>query len=57
VPQQLQGEFCKLGYVGASPTRGSIYGDHDVISSITPREGVCAGVNLVGHPNLDGNIV
>ena len=24
VPQQLQDEFCKLEFVGASPTRGSI---------------------------------
>ena len=29
-----------------------VYGDHDVISSITPREGVCAGANPVGHPNF-----
>ena len=29
-----------------------VYGDHDVISSITPREGVCAGANPVGHPKF-----
>ena len=54
VPQQQQGEFRKLVIVGASPTGGSIYGDHDVTRSITPREGVCAGANPVGHHNFDG---
>ena len=28
------------------------HGDHDVTGSITPREGVCAGANPVGHPNF-----
>ena len=36
VPQQLQDEFRKLVFVGASPTRGSIYGDHDVIAASRP---------------------
>ena len=55
VPQQLQGGFRKPVFVGASPTRGSsLNGDHDVTGSITPREGVCAGANPVGHPNFDG---
>ena len=54
VPQQPQDEFRKLVIVGASPTRGSIFnGDHDVTRSITPREGVCAGANPVGHPNFN----
>jgi hypothetical protein len=37
VPQQLQEEFCKLPFVGASPTGGSNlnYQDCGVISSIS----------------------
>ena len=33
---------------------GHSNGDHDVTCSITPREGVCAGANPVGHPTFDG---
>ena len=37
VPQQLQGEFRKLVFVGASPTRGSSFnGDHDVTAASRP---------------------
>ena len=37
VPQQLQGEFRKLVFVGASPTRGSnSNGDHDVTAASRP---------------------
>src|SRR5881409_3921782 len=47
VPQKRQGEFCKLVFVGASPTKGSIlrlvaaawqaiYGDHDVTAASRP---------------------
>ena len=37
VPQELQGEFRKLVFVGASPTRGSnSNGDHDVTAASRP---------------------
>ena len=37
VPQQLQGEFRKLVFAGASPTRGSNFnGDHDVTAASRP---------------------
>ena len=37
VPQQLQDEFRKLVFVGASPTRGSSFnGDHDVTAASRP---------------------
>ena len=37
VPQQLQGEFRKLVFVGASPTGGSSFnGDHDVTAASRP---------------------
>ena len=37
VPQQLQGEFRKLVFVGASPTRGSISNqDRGVIAASLP---------------------
>ena len=46
VPQQLQGEFRKLVFVGASPTRGSSSNqDRGVISSISPCEGDGPGAN------------
>src|SRR5437867_12903652 len=54
VPQQRQGEFRKLVFVGASPTRGSNSWWSWCNSSITPRDGVRAGANPVGHPNFDG---
>ena len=34
--------------------RAPFVGGHDVISSITPCDGVCAGATPVGHPNFDG---
>ena len=34
--------------------RAPFIGGHDVISSITPCDGVCAGASPVGHPNFDG---
>src|SRR6266853_5407766 len=43
--QQLQGEFRKLVFVGASPTRGSIHQDCGVTSSISPCEGDGPGAN------------
>lgn len=44
VPQQLQGEFRKLVFVGASPTGGSISGSW-CNSSISPCEGDGPGAN------------
>src|SRR5439155_24654451 len=54
VPQQLQGEFRKLVFVGASPTRGSISWWSWCNSSIVPCEGAGDGANPFGHPNFDG---
>src|SRR5580704_17381241 len=36
VPQHLQDGFRKPTFVGASPTGGPIYGDHDVIAASRP---------------------
>ena len=54
VPQQLQGEFRKLVFVGASPTKGSISWWSWCNSSIVPCEGAGDGANPFGHPNFDG---
>ena len=46
VPQQLQGEFRKLVFVGASPTRGSSFKSGSWCnSSISPCEGDGPGAN------------
>ena len=53
VPQQQQGEFRKLVFVGASPTRGPINGDHDVTAASRPVKAfVPVRIRLV-TPNLD----
>ena len=45
VPQQPQDEFRKLVFVGASPTRGSIFQGRDVTVSISACDADCAGAN------------
>ena len=62
VPQQLQGEFRKLVFVGASPTRGSSFnGDHDVTAASRPVKAfvpvrirlvtpISDGPKLIGYP-------
>src|SRR6266571_4094882 len=57
VPQQQQGEFRKLVFVGASPTRGSISWWSWCNSSIVPCEGARDGANPFGHPNFDGPLI
>ena len=47
VPQQLQGGFRKPVFVGASPTRGSIFQGRDVTVSISACDADCAGANPV----------
>ena len=58
MPQQPQGEFRKLVFVGASPTRGSnlrlpasarqaFYQGRDVTVSISACDADCAGANPV----------
>ena len=47
VPQQQQGEFRKLVFVGASPTRGSSFQGRDVTVSISACDADCAGANPV----------
>ena len=47
VPQQPQDEYCKLEFVGASPTRGPVCQGRDVIVSISACDADCAGANPV----------
>jgi hypothetical protein len=54
VPQQQQGEFRKLVFVGASPTRGSSFQGRDVTVSISACDADCAGANPVALTILDG---
>src|ERR1700690_1662061 len=54
VPQKQKGEFRKLVFVGASPTRGSIFQGRDVTVSISACDADCAGANPVALTILDG---
>jgi hypothetical protein len=51
VPQKQQGEFRKLVFVGASPTRGSSFQGRDVTVSISACDADCAGANPVALTN------
>ena len=55
--ERQQGEFRKLVFVGASPTRGSISWWSWCNSSIVPCDGVGDGANPFGHPNFDGPMI